>query len=364
MSDGNEQTTLRDTLTAAFDAAEVDAAPAVEQPAEQPAETQAQEAAPAEDKIGRTAGRPRDEKGRLLPGKADRTPPPDAQPAAATPAPVEPKAAKARPSTWKKELEPHWGTLAPEVQDEILRREGDFAKGVSTYKQEWDRARPLLEAIAPYAPTLQRFNIAPEQMVQRLFGAHERLSLGSPQDKLAMFAQLARDYQVPIEQLLVQQDGQMQLNPNLRAPVQQPPQVDVQAEVRKAILQERSLSAVQEFEQARDSQGNPRYPHYQQVRDTMAGLLQAGLAADLPSAYEAALRHPQHSDIWEAMQQQQREAEETRKREEAKRIADHARRQNVSPRSQPLTGALPGAEAKGRREALAAAFDAVATGRV
>ena len=54
-------------------------------------------------------------------------------------APVEPIVeTKPRPSSWKKDYEEHWGQLDPALQDYIGQREADYAKGVSTYKNQWD----------------------------------------------------------------------------------------------------------------------------------------------------------------------------------------------------------------------------------
>jgi len=107
MAEENEQTTLRDQLTQAFDEHEPESQVAVETP--KPSEVASETPAPSavaeetpEQKAGRTANRLRDDKGRLLPGKketatAPATATPVQQPQAAAPAPV---AAPTRPSSW------------------------------------------------------------------------------------------------------------------------------------------------------------------------------------------------------------------------------------------------------------------------
>ena len=54
------------------------------------------------------------------------------------------------------------------------------------------------------------------------------------------------------------------------------------------------------------------YPHYDEVRQTMAGLLQAGIADDLEGAYSKAIR--MHDDIWEAELHRKAQASEEQKR--------------------------------------------------
>ena len=90
----------------------------------------------------------------------------------------------------------------------------------------------------------------------------------------------------------------------------------------------------------------------------MAGLLQSGVAKDLKTAYEKAIRL--HDDIW---QQQQADAA---KAEAAKRQAALVQKKAaaVSPKSSSPTGAMvSGGGKKGLRETLSEQFDAVTAGR-
>src|SRR3990167_735844 len=103
---------------------------------------------------------------------------PAAAPAAA-PAPVIPKIP--RPDSWKKEREADWNTLTPSQQAYIKEREDQYFKGVSTYKQEWEGAKPLLDAIAPFLPTLQQHGIKPDAWITNLGRAHHALATGDGQ---------------------------------------------------------------------------------------------------------------------------------------------------------------------------------------
>jgi hypothetical protein len=158
-------TTLREQLASALEASET---PDVNPPVETPT-VETLEGETAEQK----AERIRDEKGRFAPEPKAATAP--------TAAPVVPPvdAPLDRPSTWKKVDE--WNALPRAIQEEIRRREADYAKGVSTYKQEWEATKPLQEALAPFLPTLQQHNIDPGQWITNLGTAHQRLALGSPQ---------------------------------------------------------------------------------------------------------------------------------------------------------------------------------------
>ena len=108
---------------------------------------------------------------------------------------------KPRPSSWKKDYEEDWGKLDPRIQDYIQQREADYAKGVSTYKNQWDMAAPIVEAIRPFEQSLRQNGMNPAQWIQNLGNAHQTLVYGSPEQKLQMFTQLANDYGVNLGSL-------------------------------------------------------------------------------------------------------------------------------------------------------------------
>lgn len=338
--------------------------------AEQPVvETQAE--APVvetvvEEKPGRTAGRPRDEKGRLLPKDAAAPQDKTALPAAPD-APTAPAAAAApekvrpqRPSSWKKDYWDHWEKLDPNLAEYLSQRESEFAKGVSTYKTEYDRLKPFGEVVQQYLPVLQQHGLDPVQHVDSLLRAHQTLALAQPQEKAAMFVKLAQQYQVPLESLFTRgQDGQIYLNQNLPQPQQQQPRQSTEQQIEQ-LLDQREMQ--REIKAA--SQDKTKYPHFDEVRETMAGLLQSGLADDLPSAYDAALRHPRHADLWNAMQQQQRAADEKAQAEARRKATEQAKRNAFSTKTASPTGTVAATGAKGVRGAIESAFDQHADGRV
>jgi hypothetical protein len=362
---------LRETIEAAVNTAEEGQTAVVEQatPVQQTQnieQTPAQQTATetAEEKAGRTAGRPRDEHGRLLPGKPEKPAiaPQVTQQAQAPQAQQEPSKPRIPPpSSWKKDHWQSWDKIAsenPQLADYLNQREGEFAKGVSTYKQEYESVKPLADAIQPLMPILQQHGINPAQWITNMGNAHHSLVYGSPQEKLQMFAKLAQDYQVPIQALYdpqVQQQFlmQQQLHP-------QQPQPDVRALVQEQFTEMAAKTDLQQFEAARDSAGNPLYPHYDQVRNTMAQLLEAGIAQDLKSAYDKAIR--MHDDIWQQEQEaKQAAAQNAVQIAQAKQVTK-AKAAAVSPRTT-TPGSVGAAQTtKGIRAALEASFDAHAGG--
>lgn len=342
-------TTLRDSLTSAFDEAEKPATPPEVTDApitESPPET-------TEQKAGRLAGRPRDELGRVLPGKAVKPEPTGEPVAEAAPRP-------ARPSSWKKDYEAHWEKLDPEVAKYINQREQEWkVHGEAALRPEIDRARPILEAIEPFRASLQQHGVSEQTWIKNLGTAHQTLALGTPQDKLAMFQKLAADYQIPAQLAVQDQNGQWQLlgqQPQPQ-PQQQPP--DVRKLVQEALQEYFTQQEIQKF-----STNKEKYPHFSEVIGSMSGLLQSGLAENLNDAYEAALRLPQHAAIYQAMQTQQSEAEALRKREEAARTVRTAKANVISSKPATPSGTVQTAGKGTPRAHLENAFEEHATGRV
>jgi len=335
MENETTQTTLRDTISSAFDTVTAEATQT--QTPQTTVDTQTQSTQAQTD-----AERARDAAGRFA--KAA-----EHQQSSQTQVTARPQ----RPSSWKKDYWEHWDKLDPKLAEYLSQREQEFAKGVSTYKQEWDQAKPLVDAVAPFMPILQQHNIKPNEWISNLGHAHQALVMGSPEQKLSMFLKLAQDYQVPLESLFAQgQDGRVYFNPQVQ-PYQAPqaPQQDMRRVVQELLFEQQATQEIQQFSKRGD------FPYFEQVRETMAGLLQQGLVDDLESAYHAALRMPRHSDLYEQAQAKQREADEQRKRDEAAKAAANARAKAVSVKSSTPTGPVTSADGKGLRSTIEKAFD-------
>lgn len=368
---------LRETLAAAIDAAPVvDAPPVVGAPAPAPAPA----ALPAnESALTASEARARDEAGRFskttqaaapalkaapqAPGSATTgavTPPPAAEPpVAAAPAP-EIKA----PSTWKPEYQEAYKKLAvdnPALAKYMVQREQEFARGVSTYRQEAEQSRELQNAIAPFMAELQQHNIAPSQWISSLGGAHRTLAMGGPAEKIQMFGKLAQDYGVSVPHLVAYLSGNPQALQGLPAPQQQQPVVaqpqDMREQYRQFAQEDRLQAEVKAM-----AENSAEYPHFEAVRETMKGLLLSGLAPDYKSAYDKAIRHD--DEFWQAEQLRRAEdAEKQRLAAEAARVKT-ARANVTSTRSVTPAGTMVLNGKKGLRDTIADNVEAAVGGRV
>jgi len=333
-----EQVTLRDQLASALETVE-------------PIENTSQPAAP----VAVEDSRARDEAGRFA--KAEQARVEAAKTAKADPA-VQTQD-PSRPSTWKKEHWERFDKLDPETKSYILQRENEYKAGISTYRGEVEQAKTLKGAIEPFMPSLQAHGIDPAQWIRNLGNAHQTLALGSPQAKLQVFMQLARDYGVPLQGV---QGQQPQMDPNLQylaQNLQGLQQWKQQFETRQQQEEQQQINnTIQDF--VSDAE---KHPHFEAVRETMAGLLQSGNAQNLQEAYEQAVWiNPETRAAAIAAQQQQSQSQSV---EQKRAAAAQARAKAVSPRS--VTPGLQTQTAngkKGLRDQIAEQFGALESSRV
>lgn len=340
------QTTLRDTISNAFDEIEKTSSQDIQTPGTNGKNEPIVDTPTVSETAEQKAERIRDEKGRFAPGK------PEAKEAkveqVASPETKRPQ----RPSSWKKDYWEQWDKLDPKLAEYISQREQEYARGVSTYKKEWDNAKPLLDAMSQFAPILQQHNISPVDWITNLGHAHRILALGNPQQKLQMFQKLAQDYGIPLQGLIQSMNGQtpselQYVNPLYEKISQLEGKLNSWQTERE---QQEQLAVNREIEQFKAGK-----EHFEQVRETMAGLLQAGLATDLNDAYEKSVRLS--PDIFEAFQSEQsRKVAEEQAMKNA-RMVQSAKAKAVSPRSNTPVGLSSSAGSKGLRSTLESAFD-------
>ena len=320
-----EQTTLRDSLSQAFEEHDGDSAPVVETP--QVVET------------------PRDEVGRFAPKSDIPQQAEQPQPEAVT--------VKPRPSSWKKDYEEHWTKLDPKLQDYIQQREADYAKGVSTYKQNWDSVAPIYEAMQPFMPLLQEHSIQPQQWISNLGNAHKTLALGSPEEKIQMFAKLANDYGVPLQALTGQG-----YDPQFSA---------IANELNQLKNQWTSFQSQREQQETNQIMGlienfGTENPLLDKVSDEVIGLLQSGFIKGatpeerLQNAYEKAIRL--NDEAWQEHQAKAQQAKAQADAEARQKMVAEKKAKAVSPKSSSPTGIMSnGNGKKGLRDILAEQID-------
>lgn len=331
-----EQTGAPDDLRASLEAA---FSTATEPPAD---------AAPSSD-------RPRDEQGRFAAKATDNqgqapdpaaAPPqtPDQPPAGATePAPqaIEP------PQSWSAAAKAEWAKLPPAIQQELLKREGDFAKGIESKSLQAKQYEPVARVVESFADVFQRNNLAPAEGIARLLNVQKMLDT----DPVGTIQQIAQAYGVNLGQMRAPQQDRQPADPQLAALMQKYERLE-----QHVTLQQRQQAEAERAQlQAEVDAFSKDRPHFEEARPLMARLIQSGAAPDLATAYDMAV----HADpnLRQRILADQRQTEEGKRQEQAQAAAQRARAAAISLTGAPGSGVSPaGAPAENLRAELERQF--------
>lgn len=263
----------------------------------------------------------RDEKGKFAPKAIKEVG--DESPLEAEPTTDEPEAKRA-PGSWKKEAQADFVKLPSHIQDEVIRREGDFHKGVEQYKQAANRAHEYDHVLQPYMGTMQEQGLQPTQAIHAMFEADRLLRTGTAEQKTQLALTMFRDYQIDPRSVFSALQGQpvQQQNPQVAQLMNEMHQIRAQQSESQRIQQAREHEALNS-EIVQFSQGKE---HFEAVRQDMATLIDAAAKAgrdmNLDEAYRKAIRL--NDDVWKAEQTKQlaKQKDESAKRaKEARRAA-------------------------------------------
>lgn len=227
------------------------------------------------------------------------------------------------PKSLRKELaDKHWRALPPEIQSAWQERDASYERGIQRYKERADFADRMESVFAPYQQTLQQVNATPEQAVQTLLGMDHILRHGQPMEKAALIAQLANQFQVPLEHL-------PQVGPLQQQLLQQAQQLhahQAQQTAAQAQQAQRELDSLTS-EVVKFSEGKA---HFATVSQEMFAVLpsinqqfpNATPQEKLQKAYDIAVNaNPTARAAIEAQRQQEAQAEARKKAIEAKKAA-------------------------------------------
>jgi len=307
-----ESASIDDTLSSAFD----EIASRDNEPGQD--EQQAQSASRQRDEFGRFVGEssedPADSGGETEAASKEESaaPPVDEESEAA---PVE---VRQPPSSWRANVREQFATLPVDVQDEVLRREADFHKGIEQYRQDADYGRNLKSVLSPYQNDFAALGVSESQAVGTLLNYERTLRLGSPEQKLAVFQNMLDSYGVPVE-ALVSDDGDVRqtamLNASLTSRLNQ-----LEQQLHGFTASQQSQVQAQVTDVITKFASDPANKWFNDVREDMGRLLESGIASDIKDAYDKACNL--RPDIRAAISaQQQKEADEKRQKEAAQRVA-------------------------------------------
>lgn len=341
------QPTLREALTSAMaasnsgDEGQAAAPPAgVQAPATIPD--------PAQQTAAQSAERARDEQGRFAkaPDGAQTPPPETNQAGPEALAPIRP------PASWSAAAKADFATLAPHIQKEVLRREGEIEEGLAQRHRQIGRLNRLDEILAPRQERFQLAGLDEVQAVRALFAAQDLLE----RDPVNALLYLARQSGVDLRQLLGaavgQQPQQAQLPPEFQQLAGQVQTLSQSFAQQQATAQQQQIAPY--VQQVEAFFADPKNLYAQNVEEAMMNLFRSGQAKTLQEAYDAACW--QRPDIRPHMLKAQ--ADQAAAAARAK--ANEARQAGGSVIGSPQPGASPlnGGPAPSLRDELVRAWNA------
>lgn len=194
------------------------------------------------------------------------------------------------PKTWTKGALETWATIPPRAQQEILKREEDFMKGIQGYKAAADVGIAYSKVAEPYAPILAAEKIDPVQLFQSFAANHYLLTRGTPAQKIELAANMLSGYNIPLPELL------NFMADNLPDEIVDPKVAALEKELNDI---KSSLSAGQKAEQDKvgeriakeieDFSKDPAHPYFDEVAEDIQRLFASGMANNLAEAYEKAV---------------------------------------------------------------------------
>jgi hypothetical protein len=187
------------------------------------------------------------------------------------------------PSSWKKESQAKFASLPPEVQADILKREGDIHRGVESYKVAAERGNTYEKAFAPFRDTIQKIGTTPEQAITGLMQTDHNLRYGSPAQKVAVIQHIIQSYGINPEWF--DQQNTAQANPEIGHLQNRLQQFEAQQAQQMANMQEREAASLNNDIVAFAAKSE----HFEAVRDRMADLLQGNASKSLQEAYDTAI---------------------------------------------------------------------------
>ena len=314
-------------LSAAFD--KVEGAALEVEPVEAPAEPELPPIEGADipkDEPTEKADRARDDTGKFVKAEAKepKTEKPDAKPAELKPADNFSVTEAILKNDWSKvdlsrppsglsiEAKAQFAQLPEWARKEFLLRDARFHKGIEEYKGSHTNWRQLQETVNPYTPRLQALGVSIPQALQSFLQFDYQLQTNPS----AVINSLAQRYNVNLQQ------PQQQVDPQIAQLQQQLAQLQQRDRDREQLGQQQIRN--QALSEVAKVQNDPANIYFEEVKPIMAALIQSGAAANAQDAYKQACRaHPQVS---QAILQQEAQANEAKRIEEAKLRAANAKR--------------------------------------
>lgn len=270
----------------------------------------------------------------------------EGQPAAA---PQELKA----PAQWKPAVREKWNQLPREVQEEVLRREGDALRLIGSVGPKIRLAEEVGQQLAPFMEQITSNGVTPQAFLGDVMTTVRSLAHGTMEQKATTIANIVQSYGVDLRVL------DQVLTQRMQAPRPTPGELAARQEAARAqaALQQHQTSIerfhLQTAAKTLEQFGSdPKHEFFSDVRELMADLLETGRATNMDDAYTSAIwAHPETRKILLQREAEQRAASRGQR-------AARARQASSSAHGAPLShGMAPQQGKMSLRDTIAQAFD-------
>ena len=236
------------------------------------------------------------------------------------------------PKNWSEEVRSKFKDLPRDAQEYMLKRDKEMTADYTRKTQEVAEQRKSFESldkvIAPMRQQISASGISEAEYISRLLNADMALR-NNP--KMAI-KQLAQGYGIDLssydsDSVELETDSQIsqlqQQNQAILAELNQFKQQNLQS------ARQQTENQITNFAEAKDDNGNLKYPHFTKVRVKMGNLIDAGEAKGLEDAYAKAVRLD--DELYNESLTKQRKL--AKAEEDAKRKAAVEKAKKVRPRA-------------------------------
>ena len=256
------------------------------------------------------------------------------------------------PKHWPKEEQEIFNAWDANVQHQVMDRykamEGDYTKKTQALSKYKKRNEALDEIYGPFRDDFQRAGMDEVAATRQLLAAHKYLR-EDPQQALKW---LAKSYGVDLT--AVNDDTAIEdeyADPQMKAMQQQIAQLQgtIQNQQQQAqnMQKQEVQTLIDNFQTAKDEDGNLKHPHFEAVQNQMAALVGSGQAKDIAEAYDMAV-FANPTTRAKVLEEQAKQKEEQAKKEtqqevkaEAVQKAKKQQRVNVKGSGTPSNSAVP-----------------------
>lgn len=291
---------------------------------------------------------------------------------------LETEKVSAPPATWSAGAKAEFAKLPDVVRKEIAKRETDFARGIQQHAEKAKLADKYLNEFQPYEHIFRAHNVPHEAFLRQALSTEMKLMQASPQQKAQILVDYAKAYGADLSVLpqilglnqnqdAPENDFQGQLrsvvgemvNPVLQKVQSWEQQQMAARQQQEAHLTEDATSQIEAFRNATNADGTPKNLYFENVRETMGGLIANGQAKTLEQAYDMACwASPEVRNALIAERQRQSESQRLA---EAQRKTKDARNASFGVTGQDGAG-INGTSQMSLRDELSATFDAAVGG--